>query len=127
MRLVLITLALISIFSEAFKIGNIDAILRHCELSKKIDSMGEGKLKALLQSNIRDSQFQNPVLLVATITDAIYSIFTIVLLMTNKWYVGLVLIIMTVIQAKFFKYKKKTIIIDSIMCILLLTTYIVLL
>ena len=127
MRLILMTLALISIFSEVFKIWNINVILKHHELSKNINNMEDGDLKVLLQSDIRDSQFKNPILLVAIMTDAVYTIFAVVVMFTTKWYIGLVLIIMGIIQAKFFEYKKKTIIIDSTMCILLIIMYIVLL
>ena len=127
MRLILMTLALISIFSEVFKIWNINVILKHHELSKNINNMEDGDLKVLLQSDIRDSQFKNPILLVAIMTDAVYTIFAVVVMFTTKWYIGLVLIVMGIIQAKFFEYKKKTIIIDSTMCILLIIMYIVLL
>lgn len=122
-----IALALVSIFAEVFKIWKIDTILDYHNTMVKINNLEDTAAKVMVKNAVEDVAFKTPTIIIALVTDSIYSIFTFVLLMTAQWYIGLVIILMTYVQNKFFKYQKKTMIIDSIMCIMLLIAYIILL
>lgn len=121
---ILIAMALVSIFAECFKLLNLDIVLKHHDLQTRVCNLEESDAKTLLLHEINNKRFQNPILLTTLVTDVVYSVFTVVLLLTNRWYVGMILILMTFIQSRFFKYQKSTVIIDSCMCIILLILYI---
>ena len=125
MNIIFTMLALLSIFAEAFKLWKIDEILHYHSLTIEVSKVEPGDLKDILNKSLNDLLRSSHVLMLTIFLDTVYVIFTLMLLLTKQWYIGLFILLMTIIQQKFFKYEKKSVIIDSIMCIALLVAYII--